>query len=51
MIRGGSSEDTSIESEPLVLEVFLGYDTTNEGPELVRKMEPIKAQQKLTTVF
>ena len=51
MIRGGDSDDTSVESEPLILEVLLGYDTTNEGPELVKKLEPIKAQQNRTNVF
>ena len=51
MIRGANSEDTTIQSEALILIVYIGYDTSNQGPKLVEEPKTLIAKKNERTVF
>ena len=43
MIRGANAEDTTIQSEDLIIIVYIGYDTSNQGPKLVNEPKTLIA--------
>ena len=51
MIRGANAEDTTIQSEALILQVSLGYDTSNQGPILANEPKNLVAKKNERIVY
>ena len=51
MIRGANAEDTTIQSEALILQVSLEYDTSNQGPILAKEPKTLVVLKNERTVY
>ena len=51
MIRGANAEDTTIQSDALILIVYIGYDSSNQGPKLANEPKTLIAKKNKRTVF